>query len=167
MVNQFKVHIIHLCIFKSSSFSKVHNFHYRTHFYSPDNSSRPACSHQSLTSSRTVVIINENFLPWSLRSPVRMAEPSNSSNVFTKKIQEIVQSKTDLSHEQLVGIETRRRSILQRGGLPFWRILLFWEGTVLRLLLRDSFFWLVLIVYIAIRIQARYGTPDLVKEFKV
>lgn len=59
--------------------------------------------------------------------------------------------------EELKVIEKKRREILRRSELPLVRILLFWDGTCLRVLFQDPLVWFTMSIYIAIRIQARLG----------
>lgn len=58
------------------------------------------------------------------------------------------------SFAQLQDIEKRRRAILLRTEEPFWKILSYWDGTCLYILVRDPLFWLTIIVYAAIRTAA-------------
>lgn len=58
--------------------------------------------------------------------------------------------------QELQAIEFRRRSILRRTELSFWKILSFWDGTCLQTLSRDSLLWATILIYVAIRFQARY-----------
>jgi len=59
--------------------------------------------------------------------------------------------------EELQALEKKRRSILERVELPFWRVLLFWDGTCLKVMVRDILLWSNLCIYIFIRMQARRG----------
>jgi len=51
-------------------------------------------------------------------------------------------------------IEKLRRAILFRAELPFWKILFNWKGTCLRDIISDPFVYLILAIYIVIRISA-------------
>ena len=68
--------------------------------------------------------------------------------------------------EYLLKIENRRRAILKRGELPFWKILSYWDGTCLRAMSRDVLIWITIGIYIGMRIHIRYlqDFPRIVKE---
>jgi hypothetical protein len=70
----------------------------------------------------------------------------------------------ELSWDELCTIEKRRRNILKRTELPFFRILFFWDGTVLRLLVTDALMWITILIYVLMRIGARVGMPDFVSD---
>jgi Bestrophin, RFP-TM, chloride channel len=59
------------------------------------------------------------------------------------------------SWAQLKEVEDRRRDILRRVELPFWRILLFLDGTCLRALAMEWMIWVPILIFAAIRCQAR------------
>lgn len=61
------------------------------------------------------------------------------------------------SWEQLQEVEDRRRDILTRAELPFWRVLLFLDGTCLRALAMEWMIWVPILIFFAIRVQARIG----------
>lgn len=82
-----------------------------------------------------------------------------------KNIKKLVKN-GELTYEELRAIEGRRRAILKRSQLPFYRILTFWDGTVLRTLVTDFLFWFTMAIYVAVRIQARVGLPDFVSDIK-
>lgn len=65
--------------------------------------------------------------------------------------------------EELKRIEAKRRRILLRVELPFWRMLLFWSGTCLKEISEDMLVWVTMSTYAAIRIIA--NTLDYVPEF--
>ena len=71
-------------------------------------------------------------------------------------------SNDDYRWEELLRIEKRRNAILKRVELPFWKVLTYWDGTVLRHISRDNLFWLTLAIYAAVRIRARLGLPAFV-----
>lgn len=61
----------------------------------------------------------------------------------------------ELSWEQLQAIEKRRRAILQRQGKhSYFRILLFYDGTLVKMLSTDPLLWLTMLIYIIVRIFA-------------
>ena len=65
--------------------------------------------------------------------------------------------------EELEAIEKRRRAILLRGEHGVWKTLLCVDGTVMKFLLEDSLFWITLVLYITVRLLARYAQiPDFV-----
>jgi predicted membrane chloride channel (bestrophin family) len=66
--------------------------------------------------------------------------------------------------EELERIEQKRRAILTRVEDPFWKILAYWDGTVLKCLVRDSLLWITLLLFAAIRLQNRYSTSTVPKE---
>lgn len=55
---------------------------------------------------------------------------------------------------ELKHIERKRRTLLLRAELPFWRILLFWSGTCLKDISTDSLVWFTMSIYVGIRIVA-------------
>ena len=59
---------------------------------------------------------------------------------------------------QLNAIENRRRAILRRGGLPFWQVLTYYDGTVLTVLSRAYVMWITMGIYCFIRLQARFDS---------
>ena len=59
--------------------------------------------------------------------------------------------------EDLEAIETRRRAILLRGEHNLWKTLCCVDGTVIRFLMEDSLFWITVILYVTIRLLARYS----------
>eukprot|EP00542_Grammatophora_oceanica_P016504 CAMPEP_0194027060 /NCGR_PEP_ID=MMETSP0009_2-20130614/1288_1 /TAXON_ID=210454 /ORGANISM="Grammatophora oceanica, Strain CCMP 410" /LENGTH=426 /DNA_ID=CAMNT_0038666007 /DNA_START=16 /DNA_END=1296 /DNA_ORIENTATION=- len=72
--------------------------------------------------------------------------------------------KDDLTFEELKRLERRRRAILRRNELPFWRVLAFWDGTSIRLLTKDPLVWITMAIYVGVRIQSRFGIPDFVSD---
>ena len=63
------------------------------------------------------------------------------------------------SWEELQKIEKRRRTILKRVDNPFWRILGFWDGTCLKVMVKDALMWATLGLYVAVRICSHTGHP--------
>eukprot|EP00567_Pseudictyota_dubia_P006488 CAMPEP_0197440584 /NCGR_PEP_ID=MMETSP1175-20131217/7048_1 /TAXON_ID=1003142 /ORGANISM="Triceratium dubium, Strain CCMP147" /LENGTH=386 /DNA_ID=CAMNT_0042970719 /DNA_START=91 /DNA_END=1251 /DNA_ORIENTATION=- len=61
------------------------------------------------------------------------------------------------SWEELEDVEIKRREILKRVELPFWRILFSWTGTCLRALALDWMIWIPIAVYCIMRVRARAG----------
>ena len=53
--------------------------------------------------------------------------------------------------QDLQDLETRRRTILRRTELPFWRILGSWDGTCLKVLVTDGLLWATLVIYALVR----------------
>ena len=68
----------------------------------------------------------------------------------------------DYTWRDLNKIEKRRREILGRRGRSFLGILLFWDGTVLSALSTDPFFYILLALYLSIRVFARFQIPEFV-----
>ena len=58
--------------------------------------------------------------------------------------------------EQLQRLESRRRAILKRTELSFWKILTFWDGTCLREMMHDPLIWITIGIYVLIRLQVRF-----------
>lgn len=59
--------------------------------------------------------------------------------------------------EKLNDIDKRRRAVLRAVELPFWRILFHWEGTCLKVLVKDALLWASLACFVMVRIQAHTG----------
>jgi predicted membrane chloride channel (bestrophin family) len=68
----------------------------------------------------------------------------------------------DKRWEALQRIERRRRNILLRTEEPFWRTLMYWDGTVLSALKFDSLLWITIAIYVGVRCAARNGLPEFV-----
>jgi predicted membrane chloride channel (bestrophin family) len=68
----------------------------------------------------------------------------------------------DKRWEALQRIERRRRNILLRTEEPFWRTLMYWDGTVLSALKFDSLLWITIAIYVGVRCAARSGLPEFV-----
>ena len=66
--------------------------------------------------------------------------------------------------DQLQDIEKHRRQILTRVEDPFWKTLSYWDGTCLKILLYDSLNWIVMGIYVGIRMQARLSVPTFVAQ---
>jgi len=70
--------------------------------------------------------------------------------------------------EKLQELEEKRREILGRAELPFWRILLSWNGTCLRALFLDWLIWLPIGIFVTVRILARkYELVDILENTKI
>jgi len=74
----------------------------------------------------------------------------NVTGAAASTIKTAVLGADELSWEDLCRIEKTRRAILRRNGLPFWRILAFWDGTVLSALAHDSLFYITIVIYILV-----------------
>ena len=61
----------------------------------------------------------------------------------------------DYRWEELQRIEKKRRAILLRVEEPTWRVLLHWDGTVLRILAVNPLLWATLAIFVAVRLLAR------------
>jgi hypothetical protein len=66
-------------------------------------------------------------------------------------------TKRILPWSELKSIEARRRDILKRSELPFYKILFFWDGTCLKALGSAPLLWITLAIYIFCRVQIRMG----------
>jgi hypothetical protein len=75
----------------------------------------------------------------------------------------LVLGPNELNHAQLQSIEKRRRAILLRSELPFYKMLTYWDGTCLKILALDPLMWLTMILYVIIRVMSRTGLPDYVE----
>jgi predicted membrane chloride channel (bestrophin family) len=64
----------------------------------------------------------------------------------------------ELTWEQLEEIEKRRRAVLLRGEYGVWKALRCFDGTVMMFLSRDSLFWLTLVLFLMVRLQARLSS---------
>lgn len=89
---------------------------------------------------------------------------SSASKMMTRSFRKLFGNSDDLSWQELKDIERRRRAILRRTDLPFYRILTFWDGTTLQVLCLDPLMWCCIALYIAVRFQARSGLPDYVAD---
>lgn len=69
--------------------------------------------------------------------------------------EDFVTKKQYTPFSELQDIERKRRKILQRAELPFWRILGYFEGTCLKAMSVDILLWVTMVVYISIRIMLR------------
>lgn len=94
----------------------------------------------------------------------KVAAKATTSTVKTAA-KVVAPSYHEYSWDELKEIEKRRRAILQRTEEPFWSILSHFDGTVLAILLQDSLLWITILIYIGVRIWARYGgIPEYVAE---
>jgi predicted membrane chloride channel (bestrophin family) len=68
--------------------------------------------------------------------------------------------------EELQAIEARRRQILRRSELPYWKILMYIEGTCLRAISNDWLLWFTISTFVVIRSHAWYSgvLPDFARE---
>jgi len=80
------------------------------------------------------------------------------------KAKRLVLGRDDMAWERLVEIEKKRREILRRNKVGFFRILLFWDGTVLSALARDPLFYAMMIIYVLVRVAAYAAIPDFVAQ---
>lgn len=71
-----------------------------------------------------------------------------------------------VSWRELQSIESRRRAILKRSELPFYKILSFWDGTCLKAIGTAPLLWITLTIYVVCRIQIRLGEniPGFMKD---
>lgn len=66
-----------------------------------------------------------------------------------------VQNKQKIPFSELQEIEFRRRKILRRTELPFWRILGYFEGTCLKAMAVDWLLWVSILSYVGLRVCLR------------
>jgi predicted membrane chloride channel (bestrophin family) len=66
----------------------------------------------------------------------------------------------ELTNSELVDIEARRRDILRRTELPIYKILGYWDGTCIRILIFDPLIWITVLLYVLVRIKCRFELPD-------
>lgn len=92
----------------------------------------------------------------------KMDEVGKSVKALQKSAAALLGDNEDYTWEELKDIEARRRDILRRAELPFYRMLTYYDGTCLSILAFDPLLWLTMSVFVALRIQARYGLPDYV-----
>ena len=70
----------------------------------------------------------------------------------------------DYRWEELQQIEKRRRAILQNVEEPTWRVLMHWDGTVLRILAWNPLLWITVATYVCVRLFARGMIPEFMGE---
>lgn len=94
-----------------------------------------------------------------------MDKAKTITKTVTKTVRStIIAEEDNFTWEELKTIEKRRRAILKRANLPFFRMLLFWDGTVLKALSEDALMYLTVLIYSAVRVGARVGLPDFVAD---
>lgn len=74
-----------------------------------------------------------------------------------KSIAETIRESEDLSWQQLQELEQRRRAVLQKNTLPFYRILLSTDGTVWQTLWKDPLLYTALGIYFLARLYTYVG----------
>jgi Bestrophin, RFP-TM, chloride channel len=77
-----------------------------------------------------------------------------------KVVKKIVPEHRDYRWEELQRIEKRRNQILHHVEEPTWKILLRWDGTVLRILAGNPLLWITLTIYVMMRVFARNSLPE-------
>ena len=89
-----------------------------------------------------------------------------ASRRFADQVQRTIKSvfSNDPDYKRLQEIERRRRAILKRKDASFFRTLLFWDGTVLHAVIRESMLYITLLIYVAVRVFARIGLPEFVSD---
>ena len=70
----------------------------------------------------------------------------------------------DPEYKRLQKIEKRRRAILKRTDLGFFRMLLFFDGTCLQAVLTEPMLYVTMLIYVLVRIGAYTGLPTFVSE---
>lgn len=99
--------------------------------------------------------------------PKTTAKAENPAAAMSKTLRKGISFLTageERSHEDLVEIEKRRRAILKRSDLPFFKLLTFTDGTVLSNIIDDPLTWITLGVYAGIRFAAYYGLPTFISD---
>jgi len=80
------------------------------------------------------------------------AERDNETGDKSKEVMAVKETRPTFMG--LKHIEKKRRILLLRAELPFWRILLFWSGTCLKDISTDSLVWFTMSIYVFIRVVA-------------
>ena len=70
----------------------------------------------------------------------------------------------DPDYKRLQDLEKRRRAILKRTDLGFFRMLLFWDGTCLQAVLSETMLWITMLIYVLVRVGAYTSLPTFVSE---
>ena len=71
----------------------------------------------------------------------------------------------ELSWKELQALEARRRSVLKKTDLPMYLLLTCWNGTVWQILWKDPLVYVVMTMYLTIRVYSYVGnTPDFVSH---
>ena len=116
--------------------------------------------------------------PLNFRQSYRLTKQTSASDLRksfteTKTIQsfrKLASNISDLVHhnnpnwKKVQELEKRRRAILKKTDSSFFRMLLFWDGTVLQALITEPMLWITMIIYILVRVGARIGLPTFVSE---
>jgi predicted membrane chloride channel (bestrophin family) len=94
-----------------------------------------------------------------MRSSSSLREPlTGISNIATNQ--------KEYTWQEIQSIEARRRQLLRRSELPYWKILTYVEGTCLRALFSDWLLGMTMLVFFSVRLQVYLsGTlPDFARE---
>lgn len=96
---------------------------------------------------------------------------ASSKDFFMKKPSKLIKEYTFKFNEEEIESwelqlkkEETRREILTRHEMPVFRILLFWNGTVLSALSRDLLFYFIIAIYILFRFIARKGDANILNK---
>ena len=81
-----------------------------------------------------------------------------------KVVNKIIPENRDYRWEELKTIEKRRRQILLNVEEPTWKVLMHWDGTVLRILAFNPLLWITLAIYVTVRVFARDTIPDFMSQ---
>jgi len=87
----------------------------------------------------------------SVKRIVTNVRKSRTAKIAAGVRRNFVHEEDDYSWEDLQRIEKRRRNILRKGVIPFFGVLLQWEGSVLRAFFRDPLAYFLIIFYVVIR----------------
>jgi hypothetical protein len=116
--------------------------------------------------------------PLNFRKSYRLTKQTSASDLRksfteTKTIQsfrKLASNISDLVHhnnpnwKKVQELEKRRRAILKKTDSSFFRMLLFWDGTVLQALITEPMLWITMLIYVLVRVGARVGLPTFVSE---
>lgn len=85
-----------------------------------------------------------------------------------RSVKKVVKKMLPDNHEyrwkELQRIEKRRRQILLHVEEPSWKVLMHWDGTVLRILAFNPLLWITMAIYVLVRFFARDLIPEFMSE---
>jgi hypothetical protein len=70
----------------------------------------------------------------------------------------------DPDYIRLQEIEKRHRAIQRQNEAPYFRMLMFWDDTVLQAVLVEPMLWIAMAIYVAVRVGAYTSLPAYVSE---
>ncbi len=125
----------------------------------------------TMTSPLSTSTRSDPVLPLAHRHSRAQTDRRSQRTSFTSSVSEsfhIVADKIALrfgsnpNWERLNEIERRRLNVLGRTDVSFFRMLFYWDGTVLQAVITKPMLWITLAIYIAVRIGARWDMPSFV-----